>query len=54
MRHLDRHVLVDPGVLCKVDDAEATASEGSENLVFTEDLTSKEHASAASIAEQAG
>ena len=42
MRHLDRDLLVDPGVLREVDGAESAAAERRDDLVFTEQLTLEE------------
>ena len=39
--HLDRHLLVDPGVFREVDTPEAAAPERREDLVLPEDLSAK-------------
>ena len=44
VRHLDRDLLVDPGVLREVDGAEPAAAEGRDDLVLAERLASEEHA----------
>ena len=44
VRHLDRDLLVDPGVLREVDGAESAAAERREDLVLTERLAFEQHA----------
>jgi hypothetical protein len=46
MRHLERDLLVDPGVLGQEHRAEAAAAERRENLVFADHLVAKEHRAA--------
>ena len=41
--HLDRDLLVDPGVFREVDAPEAAAPERREDLVLPEDLSEKQH-----------
>ena len=43
VRHLERDLLVDPGVLGEVDRAEAAAADRRQDLVLPDDLTAEEH-----------
>ena len=44
VRHLDRDLLVDPGVLREVNGTESAAAEGREDLVLPERLAFEQHA----------
>ena len=43
VRHLERDLLVDPGVFGEVDRAEAAAADRRQDLVLADDLTAEEH-----------
>jgi hypothetical protein len=43
VRHLDRHLLVDPGVAGEEDRAEAAGAEVREDLVLPDGLSQEEH-----------
>jgi len=46
VRHLERDLLVDPGVLGEVDRAEAAAADRRQDFVLADDLAAEEHVGA--------